>query len=123
MFSYPSFCSIITELVNTTKDVYNKSFTPIDMLLLCFSNPEKVMKDTMALIMSIATSTQPASMCACGYGHYIVKISHFAKNPSRVYYQCPYGVVSTNTLNVYFSFKTITNTFFTSAMCQLDWVV
>ncbi|GMQ03264.1 hypothetical protein CsSME_00049138 [Camellia sinensis var. sinensis] len=46
----------------------------------------------MASFMSIATSTQPARMCACGYGHCVVKISRFARNPSHAYYQCPHGV-------------------------------
>ncbi|GMP50384.1 hypothetical protein CsSME_00017021 [Camellia sinensis var. sinensis] len=47
----------------------------------------------MASFMSTATSTQPGPMCACGYGHCVVKISRSAKNPGRAYYQCPRGVV------------------------------
>ncbi|GMQ01526.1 hypothetical protein CsSME_00048135 [Camellia sinensis var. sinensis] len=46
----------------------------------------------MASFMSTATSTQPARMCACGYVHCVVKISHSARNPGRAYYQCARGV-------------------------------
>ncbi|GMP38807.1 hypothetical protein CsSME_00009929 [Camellia sinensis var. sinensis] len=46
----------------------------------------------MASFMSTATSTEPARMCACGYGHCVVKISRSARNPGRAYYQCPRGV-------------------------------
>ncbi|GMQ07562.1 hypothetical protein CsSME_00051708 [Camellia sinensis var. sinensis] len=43
----------------------------------------------MASSISIATSSWPPRMCACGFGHCIVKISRYAKNPGRAYYICP----------------------------------
>ncbi|GMP66855.1 hypothetical protein CsSME_00027040 [Camellia sinensis var. sinensis] len=50
----------------------------------------------MASFMLTATSIQPGPMCACGYGHCVVKISRSAKNPGRAYYQCPRGVPCVN---------------------------
>ncbi|KAI8003601.1 hypothetical protein LOK49_LG08G00304 [Camellia lanceoleosa] len=39
--------------------------------------------------MSTTTSSWPPRMCACGFGHCIVKISRSAKNLGRAYYICP----------------------------------
>ncbi|GMP45952.1 hypothetical protein CsSME_00014286 [Camellia sinensis var. sinensis] len=66
----------------------------------------------MASFMSTATSTQPGCMCACGYHHFVLKISCFARNPGHAYYQCPRGVVSTNTFTFTFPCQTLTNIFF-----------
>lgn len=38
---------------------------------------------------SIATSTWPRRMCACGYDHCSVKVSRSHKNRGRAYYVCP----------------------------------
>ncbi|KAI8007417.1 L10-interacting MYB domain-containing protein, partial [Camellia lanceoleosa] len=62
----------------------NCSVTPVDLFYY------------MASFMSTATSTQPGPMCACGYGHCVVKISRSAKNPRRAYYQCSREVPCVN---------------------------
>ncbi|KAI8027239.1 hypothetical protein LOK49_LG02G03456 [Camellia lanceoleosa] len=38
---------------------------------------------------SSATSSWPPRMCACGFGHCVVKISRSTKNPGRAFYVCP----------------------------------
>ncbi|GMP63168.1 hypothetical protein CsSME_00024967 [Camellia sinensis var. sinensis] len=42
----------------------------------------------MASSMSIATSSWPRRMCACGFGQCLVKIWRSSKNPGRAYYVC-----------------------------------
>ncbi|GMP81427.1 hypothetical protein CsSME_00036143 [Camellia sinensis var. sinensis] len=42
----------------------------------------------MASSMSTATSSWPPRMCACGFGHCVVKIPKSANNPGRAYYVC-----------------------------------
>ncbi|GMP36659.1 hypothetical protein CsSME_00008716 [Camellia sinensis var. sinensis] len=43
----------------------------------------------MASSMSIATSSWPLRMCACGFGHCVVKISRSVKSLRHAYYVCP----------------------------------
>ncbi|GMP52668.1 hypothetical protein CsSME_00018393 [Camellia sinensis var. sinensis] len=43
----------------------------------------------MASSTSSATSSWPPRICDYRFGHCVVKISRFAKNPSRAYYVCP----------------------------------
>ncbi|THG15007.1 hypothetical protein TEA_019385 [Camellia sinensis var. sinensis] len=72
------------------------SVTPVYLFCCACHVIEHVITQYMASFMSTATSTQPGPMCACGYGHCVVKISRSAKNPGRAYYQCPRGVPCVN---------------------------